>query len=96
MSTSIKSLYIDKSGVILERKLTTFFSQVHEYSKSLGGEQALEKEHRVVSYKILEYISEFVIEQKVSELQAETSKLIKRFITDSCKPRMLKDIGSSL
>ena len=79
MSTLIKSLDIDKSGVILESKLTTFFTHVHEYSTSLGyvmdclelfdiaGEQAFE-EHRILSYTILEYIRELVIEQKVSEL----------------------------
>ena len=100
MSASIKSLNIDQSGVFLESKLTTFFTHVHEYSTSLGyfmdclelfdigGEQAFEEEHRIVCYKILEYIREFVIEQKESELQPETSKLIKRFITDSCKPRI--------
>ena len=42
MSTSIESLDIDKcldinkSGVILESKHTTFFNHVHEYSTTLG------------------------------------------------------------
>ena len=100
MPTSIKSLDIDKPGDILESKLTTFLTQVHEYSTSfgydmdclglfdIGGEQAFKEEHRIVCFKVLEYIRELVIEQKVSELQPETSKLIKRFVTDSCKPRI--------
>ena len=100
MSTSVKSLNVDKSGAIPESKLATFFTHVHEYSTSLGyvmdclelfdigGEQAFEEEHRIVCYRILEYIREFVMEQKVSELQTGASKLMKRFITDSCKPRI--------
>ena len=100
MSTSVKSLEVDKSGAIPENKLATFFSQVHEYSTSLGyimdcldlfdigGEQAFQEEHRITCYRILEYIREFVMEQKVSELKPESSKLMKRFITDSCKPRI--------
>lgn len=102
MSTYIRCLKLDegKSGGIPESKLGTFFNQVHEYTTSLeyimsclvlfdiGAERGFEDEHKIICYKITESIREFVIEQKVAELQPNVMNVNRRFVTDACSPRI--------
>ncbi|MCG8046275.1 MAG: hypothetical protein N0E48_11580, partial [Candidatus Thiodiazotropha endolucinida] len=88
MSTVIR-LDMQQSGTIPENKLSKVFAKVHEYSTSLeytmdclalfeiGEEDGFEEAHVVVCYKILEYVREFMIEQKVSDLQPRGSKIMK-------------------
>ncbi|MEW8545726.1 MAG: hypothetical protein AB2693_19565 [Candidatus Thiodiazotropha sp.] len=102
MSSCLRSLKLDtkKPGGIPENILTKFYSQIHELTTGLeyimsclelfniGAEQNFDEKHKIVCYRITEYIREYVIAQKVAELTSTEIHLSKRFITDSTKPRI--------
>ena len=92
---------MQNAGNIPESTLAKFFfNQVHEYTTSLeyimscfilldiGTERSFEDEHKIICYRITECIREFVIEQKVTELQCSSVKVPKRFVRDASRPRI--------
>lgn len=103
MSTVLKSLNIDvpEPGTpVPESVLGKFYKQTYEYTTGIqytmdclwlfnvGTEQVFEQEHKMVCYMIVEYIRQFLLEQRVQLIQSNVRKITKRFTTDASRSRI--------
>lgn len=55
---------------------------------NMNLEQSFENEHRIVCYKILEYVREFLIKAKADSFLTSTRQTSKRFVNDASKSRI--------
>ncbi|KAH3823811.1 hypothetical protein DPMN_125633 [Dreissena polymorpha] len=100
MSNVSKELGKDDPKPIAESVLNKFYKTLYEYTVGLqytmdcltlfniGTENVFEEEHKIVCYKMFEYIREFVLQQRVQLLKESTMNIYKRTVTDASRSRI--------